>query len=163
MSKAAALADHKAKPATERKSSIGKLRGIPLDLATAVANLNVKGEVIIRVEDVPAGVRLSAGDAASGLVTGEEGQDKTSVWSLRVADLEDLHLLTSASEPANYPLTIRILLPDPDGYDYATTAGVLITNKRISTDQPTIMDIAPTVLTFFGLPVPGYIDGKSLW
>jgi predicted AlkP superfamily phosphohydrolase/phosphomutase len=52
---------------------------------------------------------------------------------------------------------------DHGGYDYATTAGVLITNKRISTDQPTIMDIAPTVLTFFGLPVPGYIDGKSLW
>jgi predicted AlkP superfamily phosphohydrolase/phosphomutase len=52
---------------------------------------------------------------------------------------------------------------DHGGYDYATTAGVLITNKRILTDQPTIMDIAPTVLKFFGLPVPGSIDGKSLW
>jgi predicted AlkP superfamily phosphohydrolase/phosphomutase len=52
---------------------------------------------------------------------------------------------------------------DHGGYDYATTAGVLITNQRILTDQPTIMDIAPTVLKFFGLPVPGALDGKSLW
>ena len=52
---------------------------------------------------------------------------------------------------------------DHGGYDFATTAGVLITDKRILTDQPTIMDIAPTVLKFFGLTVPGAIDGKPLW
>lgn len=52
---------------------------------------------------------------------------------------------------------------DHGGYDFATTAGVLITNKRILADQPTIMDIAPTVLKFFGLAVPGSLDGRPLW
>jgi predicted AlkP superfamily phosphohydrolase/phosphomutase len=52
---------------------------------------------------------------------------------------------------------------DHGGYDYATTAGVLITSTRINTPAPSIMDIAPTVLKYFGLAVPGYIDGKPLW
>ncbi|HEY7501653.1 MAG TPA: alkaline phosphatase family protein [Vicinamibacterales bacterium] len=52
---------------------------------------------------------------------------------------------------------------DHGGYDFANTAGVLITNKPISAQAPSIMDIAPTVLKFFGVPVPGEIDGKSLF
>src|SRR5882672_5892314 len=131
MSKAQALAQHKAKPAAERNSGDGKLRGVPVDLETAVANLHVSPDVIIRVEDVPSDARLSAGDATSGLVTGEEGQDKMSVWSLKVADLPDLHLLTSSPEPINYPLTIRVLMPDPDGYAYASTVAkfdILVTD-----------------------------------
>ncbi|HVL67813.1 MAG TPA: alkaline phosphatase family protein [Vicinamibacterales bacterium] len=52
---------------------------------------------------------------------------------------------------------------DHGGYDFATTAGVLITAKPINTPEPSIMDIAPTVLKYFGLAIPGYIDGKPLW
>jgi predicted AlkP superfamily phosphohydrolase/phosphomutase len=52
---------------------------------------------------------------------------------------------------------------DHGGYDFATTAGVLIASKPISVKEPSIMDIAPTVLKYFGLPVPGYVDGKPLW
>ena len=52
---------------------------------------------------------------------------------------------------------------DHGGYDYATTAGVLITSTPIDTPTPSIMDIAPTVLKYFGLAVPGYMDGKPLW
>ena len=52
---------------------------------------------------------------------------------------------------------------DHGGYDFATTAGVLITGRPITTQTPSIMDIAPTVLKYFGLQVPGYIDGKPLW
>jgi len=52
---------------------------------------------------------------------------------------------------------------DHGGYDFATTAGVLITNRRVNSQTPNIMDIAPTVLKFFGLPIPSYIDGKPLW
>jgi predicted AlkP superfamily phosphohydrolase/phosphomutase len=52
---------------------------------------------------------------------------------------------------------------DHGGYDFATTAGVLITSRPINTSEPSIMDIAPTVLQYFGLPVPGYIDGRPLW
>ncbi len=52
---------------------------------------------------------------------------------------------------------------DHGGYDFATTAGVLITNRPVNSPAPNIMDIAPTVLKFFGLPIPSYIDGKPLW
>ena len=52
---------------------------------------------------------------------------------------------------------------DHGGYDFATTAGVLITNRKIGTPQPSIMDIAPTVLKYFGLTIPGELDGKALF
>lgn len=52
---------------------------------------------------------------------------------------------------------------DHGGYDFATTAGVLITNHPVNTATPGIMDIAPTVLQFFGVQVPASIDGKPLW
>jgi predicted AlkP superfamily phosphohydrolase/phosphomutase len=52
---------------------------------------------------------------------------------------------------------------DHGGYDYATTAGVLITTRPIATQTPSIMDVAPTVLKYFGVTVPSSIDGKSFW
>jgi predicted AlkP superfamily phosphohydrolase/phosphomutase len=52
---------------------------------------------------------------------------------------------------------------DHGGYDQTTTAGVLITNRRLSTSTPSIMDIAPTVLNYFGVQVPDDIDGKAVF
>ena len=52
---------------------------------------------------------------------------------------------------------------DHGGYDFATTAGVLISNKRLVSETPSIMDIAPTVLKFFGVQIPGSLDGKPLF
>jgi len=52
---------------------------------------------------------------------------------------------------------------DHGGYDFATTAGVLITNRRIERASASIIDIAPTVLKFFGLQIPADIDGKPLF
>jgi predicted AlkP superfamily phosphohydrolase/phosphomutase len=52
---------------------------------------------------------------------------------------------------------------DHGGYDYATTAGVLIANRRLTTSTPTIMDLAPTVLKYFGIEVPAEIDGKAIF
>ncbi len=52
---------------------------------------------------------------------------------------------------------------DHGGYDFATTAGVLLSSRRISAASPSIVDIAPTVLDFFGLAIPGDIDGKPLF
>ena len=43
---------------------------------------------------------------------------------------------------------------DHGGFDFATTAGVLISNVPVDAASPSIMDIAPTVLKYFGLPVP---------
>jgi len=54
---------------------------------------------------------------------------------------------------------------DHGGYDYATTAGVLISNRPVTRTGAdlSIMDIAPTVLKYFGLPIPSDIDGKEIF
>jgi predicted AlkP superfamily phosphohydrolase/phosphomutase len=38
--------------------------------------------------------------------------------------------------------------------------GVLFSNRKIATEEPAIVDVAPTVLKLFGLDLPSYFDGK---
>jgi predicted AlkP superfamily phosphohydrolase/phosphomutase len=52
---------------------------------------------------------------------------------------------------------------DHGGYDYQTTAGVLISTRRLADGPARIIDIAPTVLRYFGIPIPKDIDGRSLF
>ena len=52
---------------------------------------------------------------------------------------------------------------DHGAYDYQTTAGVLISSRKIQSDATRIIDIAPTVLKYFGLAIPADIDGKPLF
>jgi hypothetical protein len=52
---------------------------------------------------------------------------------------------------------------DHGGYDFATTAGIFISNRRPARDDLSIIDIAPTVLKYFGLQVPTDIDGKAIF
>jgi len=42
--------------------------------------------------------------------------------------------------------------------------GVLITNQKLpgQSKKPIIADMAPTMLNLFGVPAPGYMDGKSM-
>jgi len=42
------------------------------------------------------------------------------------------------------------------------SAGVLFSNRRISTESPSIMDLSPTVLKLLGVPLPEDVDGKPL-
>jgi predicted AlkP superfamily phosphohydrolase/phosphomutase len=52
---------------------------------------------------------------------------------------------------------------DHGGYDFAITSGVFVTGRPINTQSPRIIDIAPTVLRYFGVSVPSDIDGKPLY
>jgi predicted AlkP superfamily phosphohydrolase/phosphomutase len=40
--------------------------------------------------------------------------------------------------------------------------GVFYFSRKSAAKTPSIMDVAPTVLTLFGLPVPAHMDGRSL-
>lgn len=40
--------------------------------------------------------------------------------------------------------------------------GILFCNREIEVQHPNIMDIAPTILDLFGVPLPAYVDGVSL-
>jgi predicted AlkP superfamily phosphohydrolase/phosphomutase len=46
--------------------------------------------------------------------------------------------------------------------DPAWVPGVLFSSRKIDTKNPSIMDIAPTVLELFGLQPPSHMDGHSL-
>jgi len=41
--------------------------------------------------------------------------------------------------------------------------GVLWCNRKINTNTPNILDMAPTALDLFGVPIPRYMQGKSLF
>ena len=52
---------------------------------------------------------------------------------------------------------------DHCSFDYQTIPGSLISNRKLSTDRARIIDIAPTVLKYFGVSIPKEIDGKPLF
>lgn len=52
---------------------------------------------------------------------------------------------------------------DHAGVDATATAGVLVSSVPIVAGQPRLVDIAPTVLRFFGLAVPDDMDGRPLF
>jgi predicted AlkP superfamily phosphohydrolase/phosphomutase len=41
--------------------------------------------------------------------------------------------------------------------------GVLFSTEKIDTENPALIDLAPTALTLFGLPVPAHMEGKPLF
>ena len=52
---------------------------------------------------------------------------------------------------------------DHGGFDYMATAGVLIANRPLAVEDARIIDIAPTVLRYFGVVLPGDLDGRPLF
>jgi hypothetical protein len=41
--------------------------------------------------------------------------------------------------------------------------GVFWCNRKINTDEPSLGDIAPRTLDLFGVEIPGYMQGASLF
>ena len=52
---------------------------------------------------------------------------------------------------------------DHCSFDYRSIPGVLITGRRLDSADPRIIDMAPTVLKYFGLPIPKEMDGAPLF
>jgi len=53
---------------------------------------------------------------------------------------------------------------DHGSYDYKTTPGTLLSSRPLTGGGAMqIIDIAPTVLKYFGVPIPSDIDGRSLF
>ncbi|HJZ73069.1 MAG TPA: alkaline phosphatase family protein [Vicinamibacterales bacterium] len=52
---------------------------------------------------------------------------------------------------------------DHGSFDYKQTAGTLISSRQIGGGPVDIMDIAPTVLQYFGVPIPPDVDGKPIF
>jgi predicted AlkP superfamily phosphohydrolase/phosphomutase len=52
---------------------------------------------------------------------------------------------------------------DHCSFDYQTIPGALLSNRKLAGEHARIIDIAPTVLKFFGLGIPKEIDGTPLF
>jgi len=52
---------------------------------------------------------------------------------------------------------------DHASLDYKSVPGVLISSRPTTSQTPRVVDIAPTVLQYFGVPIPKEIDGKPLF
>lgn len=52
---------------------------------------------------------------------------------------------------------------DHGGYDYADTAGVLISTRPLAATPVRLVDVAPTVLAYFGVTPPAALDGRSIY
>jgi hypothetical protein len=46
--------------------------------------------------------------------------------------------------------------------DPSVVPGILFSNRPISTENPRLLDLAPTILDLFGITPPDYMDGKIL-
>jgi predicted AlkP superfamily phosphohydrolase/phosphomutase len=52
---------------------------------------------------------------------------------------------------------------DHCSFDYLTIPGALISGRKLASNDPRIIDMAPTVLKYFGIPIPKEMDGKPLF
>jgi predicted AlkP superfamily phosphohydrolase/phosphomutase len=52
---------------------------------------------------------------------------------------------------------------DHGGYDYAITSGIFVSSRPFTAKDPRIIDLAPTVLKYFGIAIPTDIDGRPLF
>jgi len=92
-------------------SDIGEdIRRIALNLQHPLLQVGATDVIYVVVEDVPAGIRLSGGRC--------NGDD---TWSLAPGDLDGLQAILPGAQIEPFLLSVRILTPDPGGYDYAST------------------------------------------
>ena len=68
-----------------------------------------------------------------------------------------------AAAPTVFAPNTRRWSADHAAIDYRSVPGVLISNRPTSTESPRVIDIAPTVLRYFGVPIPTEIDGTPLF
>ncbi|MCC7417358.1 MAG: alkaline phosphatase family protein [Acidobacteria bacterium] len=52
---------------------------------------------------------------------------------------------------------------DHAGFDYRHTPGVLLSSRPLASDVPRIVDIAPTILRYFGIAAAAELDGRPLF
>ena len=89
-------------------------------------------------------------DAAPDLIVGYQRGYRAS-WETAVGQVTDNVFHTNKKAWSGDHCVDQTLVP-----------GVLFCNRKIETEHPRLMDIGPTVLDLFGVPVPAYMDGKPL-
>src|SRR5262245_50689096 len=87
------------------------IRRVALNLEKSLLQVGAVDGVYVVIEDVPSGIRLTAGRC--------NGND---TWSLAPGELDGLQAILPPDRIEPFLMSVRILTPDPHGYDYASTA-----------------------------------------
>jgi len=145
--------------------------------------INLKGresQGIVTPEELP-NLVMELKDLLSGLVDPETGKvaiknayDANEVYSgPYVADGPDLVIGYSAGYRASWDGVTGQVSGDvfddntrswsgDHCIDPSCVPAVLISNRKITADSPSIQDIAPSILSLFGVKPPPYMDGKPI-
>ena len=94
----------------EATGSSNSFATVALDLHTPLAQLGSIDGFYIVVEDVPVGMRLSAG---------RHNGDRS--WSLAPGEIDGVYATLPANRSDALVLSVRVLIPDPLGYEFAST------------------------------------------
>ena len=47
--------------------------------------------------------------------------------------------------------------------DYTQVPGILLSNRKITAQSPSLIDIAPTILSYYQIPKPATMPGNSVF
>jgi hypothetical protein len=83
---------------------------VRLELHAPLSVLGVLDGIYIVIADMPLGARLSAGRCNSDFT-----------WSLTPEEIADLCVVLPEAGVQEFTLTVRVVTPDPDGYEFAST------------------------------------------
>jgi hypothetical protein len=83
---------------------------VAIDLQTPLMRLGAIDGIYVVLEDIPSGVRFSAGRCNGG-----------DTWSLAPGELEGFYATLPGTWKDPFILAVRVLTPDPCGYEYAST------------------------------------------
>jgi hypothetical protein len=83
---------------------------VAIDLQTPLIRLGAIDGVYVVLEDIPPGVRFSAGRC-----------NGDGTWSLAPGELEGFYTTLPGTQMQPFVLAVRVLTPDPCGYEYAST------------------------------------------
>jgi hypothetical protein len=113
------------------------IRARPAPVVIPIELLKLPGRPInldncfVAIDNLPFGVRLTAG------VTNDE-----TTWLLTPRQMEEVALVVPSADAESFNVSVRIVMLDPDGYDFATTIARFDVLARV---EPGPRGIAPPV------------------
>jgi predicted AlkP superfamily phosphohydrolase/phosphomutase len=128
----------------------GKLREEIAARLAAVVDPKTDGAAIKRVYQAPKVYRGPYKDQAPDLVVGYERGYRVS-WEAAIGKTtRDIFHDNTKAWSGDHCV------------DPSVVPGVFFCNRALETENPRLVDLAPTILNLFGVPVPEYMDGKVL-
>jgi predicted AlkP superfamily phosphohydrolase/phosphomutase len=131
----------------ESTKLLAELRSRLLQVQDPQTGKHVLQEVYLGSEVFKGNAQANAPDLQLAYTDGYRGSVKTLLGGFGVGILEDNHDAWSGDHSAS---------------DVKDTSGIFLTNWKLDVGHPSIVDLAPTVLDYFGIKPPSRLAGKRI-